>query len=57
MRIDVTSDVEKAQVSLFVRSAVGHFDFMVNVNALPVKQVLVTEWTSPVLILGYFVQL
>ena len=57
MHINVAPDVKESQVSLVVCSAVSHFDVMVNVNALPVKQVLVTLRASPMLILGYFVQL
>jgi hypothetical protein len=57
MCIHVAPDVTESQVSLFIGSAVGHFDIVVQVNALPVKQVFVAMWASPVLILGYFVPL
>ena len=54
-RIRVAPDVTESQVALGVRSAVGHCDSMVTVKALPVQQMWVTLWASPVLILGAFV--
>src|SRR6266540_6246329 len=53
----VTFDVDQHQVCFCIPAAVRHTLFMMDVDALLVKQVVAADWASPLLSFGYPIQL